>query len=237
MGVLTEIKPNDSESIACESNSIFIDTQLYYRPLQIGNWLGHWLCKLVTIGLGTELLCWSDDADTYGFKAQSNISGAIGHPVPTRGRAPREHDKSSPALKCPWASNPCLDQCVSDRSRTGALRDALATPLVPVATSYSKGFLLAGCDSSKCHRSRSEMPGLYHSSFREREKEDVKDIYFCSFYIFFITVQLYPIQSFSLCLYTQRLSSLVLLCSSQWGRQDYLEISSLHRLKSTIVLT
>ncbi len=41
------------------------------------------------------------------------------------------------------------------------------------------------------------MPGLYHSSFREREKEDVKDIYFCSFYIFFITVQLYPIQSFS----------------------------------------
>jgi len=51
-------------------------------------------------------------------------------------------------------------------------------------------FLLAGCDSFKCHRGQPEMPGLYLSSFRERDQDDVKDIcivykmYYFSKYLF-----------------------------------------------------
>lgn len=111
---------NQGQKLVNQTESTLIPSSMTDHSKSFTCWLGHWLCRQWaaswSLGFGTELLCWSDDADTYGFKAQSYISGAIGCPAPAFGQAQREHDRSSPALKCPWASNPCLDQCLSDRS-------------------------------------------------------------------------------------------------------------------------
>lgn len=62
-------------------------------------------------------------------------------------------------------------------------------------------YWLAGYDSSKCHRGQSEMPGLYHSSFREREKENVKDMFICLYINVSVCLRLLI---FFLSLYTNR---------------------------------